>query len=215
MTRKLFFAAVCLLSPIALAQAQVPANSPIKITGIEIEKNALTPEYSIGVGPQKKAKSQMWLWVEVTFTYTNTVRNAPPLDDLKLTYYILLNDASPTNRLGTLLVGSVTHTGISPGGPGDVHHSVMLVSPQVLKRFFDGKAPTNMQTVTQAIGVTATVSGQLVAELSVGKGQGKSQWWNQFQQGPPGLVLSKDQTPFAPLFYDYFEATKPPTSGGN
>jgi hypothetical protein len=208
MTRKLLLVAACLLSPFTFAQAQVPANSPIKITGIEIEKNALTPEFTIGVGPQKKAKSQMWLWVETSFTYTPTARNAPPLDDLKLTYYILLNDTSATNRLGTLLVGSVTHTGISPGGPNDVHHSVMLVSPQVLKRYFDGKVPSNIQTAAQAIGVTATVQGQLVAELSIGKGQGRTQWWNQFQQGPPGLVLSKDQTPFAPLFYDYFEATK-------
>jgi hypothetical protein len=65
----------------------------------------------------------------------------------------------------------------------------------------------------QAIGVTATVNGQLAAEESIGKGKGMKGWWNNFQQGPAGLVLNKDQTPFAPLFYDYFEAIKSKPAG--
>jgi hypothetical protein len=85
---------------------------------------------------------------------------------------------------------------------------VALISPQTLKRFFGTKVPTNAVTATQAIGVTATVSGQLFDEASIGKGKSMKQWWQTLQQGPAGLVLSKDQTPFAPLFYDYFEATK-------
>ncbi len=213
MMKSFFPAAVLFLGTSLLAPAQVTANSPIKITDISIEKNALSPEFSLGVGPQKKSSSQLWLWVEVAFTYTATPRT-PPLDDLKFTYYILLNDKGPASPKGTLLVGSVTHTGILPGGPGDAHHSVMLVSPQVLRRFFAGKAPANMQSAYQAIGVTASVQGQLVAEQSIGLGKGRPQWWNQFQQGPPGLVLTKDQTPFAPLFYDYFEATKAAAPGG-
>jgi hypothetical protein len=209
---KSFLSAAIILVGSSFAFGQT-GNSPIKITDISIEKNALSPEFNLGIGPQKKAPSQMWLWVEVSFTYTATPRT-PPLDDLKLTYYILLNDKGPQSPKGTLLVGSVTHTGILPGGPGDVHHSVMLVSPQVLRRFFGGKAPANMQSAFQAIGVTASVQGQLVAEQSIGAGKNRPQWWNNFQQGPPGLVLTKDQTPFAPLFYDYFEAIKPVTPGG-
>jgi len=89
----------------------------------------------------------------------------------------------------------------------------MLVSPQTLKSLFE-KPPANMQSATQAIGVTATVNGQLAAEESIGKGKGVPQWWQKFQQGPAGLVLSKSQTPFAPLFYDYFEAEKAKSSGG-
>ncbi len=213
MIRKIAAAVGLFAALLSTAPAQVPANSPLKITDISIDPRAFTPEFSIGVGPQKKAPSQLWLWVEVSFVYDPPARNAPPLDDLKLTYYILLNDASPQNRTGTLLVGSVTHTGILPGT--DVRRSVMLVSPQVLKRFFGGKPPANMQTATQAIGVTASFQGQIVAESSVGKGKGQPQWWTRFQQGPSGLVLSKDQTPFAPLFYDYFEAIKPATPAGN
>lgn len=201
---------------IALA-ASFPAFSQqqkFEIKSIEIDNNALTPEFNIGVGPQKKAPSQKWLWVEVAFTYQATGKNPPPLDDLKMTYYILLNDKSPENKQGTLLVGSVTLTGVTAGGPSELKRSVMLVSPQVLKRFFGGRAPANMSSAFQAIGVTASVQGQIVAQESIGLGKGKKDWWTQFQQGPPGLVLTKDQTPFAPLFYDYFEATKAQPPGG-
>lgn len=211
MIRTLSAALGLLIVTAGIASAQAPANSPIKITDISIDPRAFSPEYTIGLGPQKKSTSQPWLWVETTFVYDPPVRNAPPLDDLKLTYYILLNDVTPQNRTGTLLVGTVTHTGILPGT--DARHSVMMVSPQVLKRFFGGKIPPNLSTAYQAIGVTASVQGQVLGELSIGKGKGQPQWWTRFQQGPTGLVLSKEQTPFAPLFYDYFEAVKPQTGG--
>lgn len=211
MIRQLSAAFGLLIVTAGFAAAQAPAQKIVDITDISVDPRAFSPEYNIGLGPQKKSTSQPWLWVEVSFVYNPAVRNPPPLDDLKLTYYILLNDVTPQNRTGTLLVGTVTHTGILPGT--DTRRSVMMVSPQVLKRFFDGKLPSNMSTAYQAIGVTAAYQGQTLGELSIGKGKGQPQWWTRFQQGPPGLVLSKDQTPFAPLFYDYFEATKPTTPG--
>jgi hypothetical protein len=197
----------------AAASTGMAQQQKLEIKSIDIDNNALTPEYNIGVGPQKKAPSQKWLWVEVGFTYQDASRDPKPIDDLKFTFYILLNDKTRENPKGTLLVGSVNLTGVTPGGPSEIKRTVMLVSPQVLKRFFGGKVPPNLSSATQAIGVTAQVQGQVVAQESIGLGKGKPDWWTQFQQGPPGLVLSKDQTPFAPLFYDYFEATKPQTPG--
>jgi hypothetical protein len=207
MIRSLFTAAF-LLSTAVFAQAQAVANSPIKITDIKPSLES-TPDYSITIGPQRKAKSQQWLWIEVSFVYQS--RTPQPLPELTLNYYILLNDVSAQNRLGTLLTGTITHTGVVPGT--DVHHSVALVSPQTLRQFFGDRVPATAATAVQAIGVTATVNGQLVAEESIGKGKGMKGWWNNFQQGPAGLVLNKDQTPFAPLFYDYFEAIKSKPAG--
>jgi len=206
MIRK-FFTTAALLATAGLAQAQfTPANSPIKITDIKptLEKS---PEFSIGVGPQRKAASQDWLWIEVAFTYTVSAKMASQApDEIAFNYYVLLDNRSKVNPAGTLLTGVITLTGVTPGT--DVHHCVALVSPQTLRKFFDGKPPTSVASTTQAIGVTATIQGQLAAEVSLGKGKNHPQWWQQFQQGPAGLVLSKDQTPFAPLFYDYFEAVK-------
>ncbi len=209
MIRHLFSATALLIAAATLALAQ---TSQLKITDIKpsLEKS---PEFTVGVGPQRKASSQDWLWVEVSYTYQTTARNAPAIEP-SLTYYILLNNISPQNRTGTLLSGTVVHTGVTAGGAGDVHHSVMLISPQTLRSFFDNKLPSSTAAAIQAIGVTASVQGQLVDEVSIGKGKGRKQWWTAFQQGPPGLVLTKDQTPFAPLFYDYFDAVKAKSPGG-
>lgn len=199
-----FLTAAFLLAAAAISQAQfTPANSPIQITDIA-PSLVKSPEFTIGNGPQRKAISQDWLWIEVAFTYKGTGR--PPVpgqsDEIAFSYYILLKNGRP----GTLLTGTITHTGVTPGT--DVHHSLALVSPQTLKSFFGGKSPATAASVAQAIGVTATIQGQLAAEVSTGPGKGRPSWWQTFQQGPPGLVLSKDQSPFAPLFYDYFEAVK-------
>ncbi|MGH8047143.1 MAG: Amuc_1102 family pilus-like protein [Chthoniobacterales bacterium] len=204
MTRR-FLPALLLLSAACLAQAQfTPANSPIKITAISptLEK---TPEFNIGIGPQRKAASQDWLWVEVAYTYTWKL-NTPPPSEITVDYYILLDNKSRATPQGTLLTGSVTHTGVVPGN--EVHHSVALVSPQTLRSMFGGRAPATISAATRAIGVQVKIQGALAGELSTGDGKGHSQWWQQLPQGPGGLVLSKDQTPFAPLFYDYFDAVK-------
>jgi hypothetical protein len=207
MIRSLFTAAF-LLSTAVFAQAQAVANSPIKITDIKPSLES-TPDYSITIGPQRKAKSQQWLWIEVSFVYQS--RTPQPLPELTLNYYVLLNDVTAQNRLGTLLTGTITHTGVVPGT--DVHHSVALISPQTLRQFFGDRVPATAGTAVQAVGVTATVNGQLAAEESIGKGKSMKAWWNNFQQGPAGLVLNKDQTPFSPLFYDYFEAIKAKPAG--
>jgi hypothetical protein len=106
-----------------------------------------------------------------------------------------------------LLVGSVTHTTIPQGGE---MHSSVYVSPRTLERFFDGKLPTNAEQALVDVGVTITKQGQQVASASWKSKSGE--WWPQFQQ-IPGFVLNKNETPFAPLAWDYFETIKPKSEG--
>jgi hypothetical protein len=196
--------ALAALSLAPLAQAQ---NTGFSIDDIAISLEP-TPVYNLSIGPQRKAKSQDWMMVETKFSYEPRDRNADPfLDELTINYYVLLDNKSRENPKGTLLTGTITHVAIPPGK--DLN-SVAFVSPRTLQRFFEGKTPSKAQA-TQAVGITISQQGQIVAEQSVGAGKGKPQWWNQFQQ-TPGYVLSKDETPFAPLFWDYYEALKAPAS---
>ncbi len=194
------FLVLLALSIAPLGQAQ---NTGFAVQNIDISLEP-TPVYNLTIGPQRKANSQDWMMVETEFAYEPRERNADPfLDELTLNYYILLDNKSRENPAGTLLVGTVTHVAIPPGKE---LHSVAFVSPRTLQRFFEGKTPSKAQA-TQAVGITISRQGQIVAEQSIGAGKGKPQWWNQFQQ-TPGYVLSKDETPFAPLFWDYYEALK-------
>lgn len=167
-----------------------------------------TPEYNVNFGPKNKriTKNKDFLEVEVTFDWQPKDRNAKFLDEVTINYYILLNNKSRENKDGTLLIGSVTHVAIPNA---KALNSVMYVSPRTLERFFDGKVPTSASAAVADIGVTITKQGQLVAEY-VWKGRG--QWWNSMQQ-VNGYVLNKNETPFAPLVWDYYEAIKARPAG--
>lgn len=199
----LSLAAVGLATIASFSQAQAQ-NTGFQIDGIDVSLEA-TPVYNLSIGPQRKAASQDWMMIETTFSYEPKEQGVDPfLDELTFNYYVLLGNKGREYPQGTLLVGSITHVAV---GPGKGLHSVAFVSPRTLQRYFLGKAPTNKSSATQAIGVTITRQGQVVAEDSIGLGKGKPQWWNQFQQ-TPGYVLNKNETPFAPLFWDYYEALK-------
>jgi hypothetical protein len=43
--------------------------------------------------------------------------------------------------------------------------------------------------------------------VAEGSWKGKGQWWSTMQQ-VNGYVLNKNETPFAPLAWDYYEAIK-------
>lgn len=170
----------------------------------------ITPEYNFNFGPKNKkvAKNKEWLEVEVSFDWQPKAKEPRFLDELTVNYYILLNDNRDPKK-NTLLTGSVTHTAI-PQEKG--MKSVVYVSPRTLERFFEGKTPTTATAAIFNVGVTLTQQGQLVAESSW-KGDARSrQWWTGFQQ-VSGYVLNKNETPFAPLAWDYYEAIKARPSG--
>lgn len=198
-----------LLSPLALALL-VAQNLPAQQTGefkiTKVEPSFIdSPSYN---GPQyqkRGAKPGSWLEVEVTFEWQPRAKDPKYTDELTFNYYILLNNKSQLYPQGTLLTGSVTHVNIPQGRD---MHSAMYVSPRTLERFFDGKVPPGSQAV-EAVGVTISKQGQLVAEFS---GKFASQWWTKWQQ-TPGFVLNKNETPFAPLAWDYYEAIKSKSPG--
>jgi len=191
----------CLLAALSVAEAQ-QANTDFKITKITPDM-VTTPDYNFSFGPKGKkvSKNKDFLEVEVSFDWQPRQKKPEFLDEVTINYYILLNNKSRENPQGTLLTGSVTHVAI-PQAKG--LNSVMYVSPRTLERFFEGRTPNSASSGVVDVGVTITQQGQLVAESSW---KGKGQWWSTLQQ-VSGYVLNKNETPFAPLAWDYYEAIK-------
>lgn len=200
-------AAGLLLAVLPVAASAQQANTEFQITKITPDL-VTTPEYSFNFGPKNKkvAKNKNFLEVEVTFDWQPRAAKPEFLDEVTINYYILLNNKDRENPKGTLLVGSVTHVAI-PQSKG--LNSVMYVSPRTLERFFAGKLPGTATAAVIDVGITITQQGQLVADSSW---KGKGQWWSSMQQ-VPGYVLNKNETPFAPLAWDYYEAIKSRPSG--
>ena len=81
--------------------------------------------------------------------------------------------------------------------------SVMYVSPRSISRIMDNKPVTNVAIQNAAVQILK--GGQVVAEKSM---KGTGQWWTQ-GQSLTGLLINKNETPFAPLYWDRYEAIKP------
>jgi len=157
-----------------------------------ISKNLIsTPQFTYTGAEQYQADQRnRWLEVEVEFAA------APDwTDELTFKYYILYN--------GKLLTGEVTHTNVAAGRG---NRSVMYVSPRTLARFSDNR-PINMN-MFQNIAVQIVQQGAVKDELSLARAP--AEWFTTIPQ-VSGFVLNKNETPFAPLYWDRYEQIKAPT----
>ncbi|MEY2546170.1 MAG: hypothetical protein QOG48_1287 [Verrucomicrobiota bacterium] len=169
------------------AAAFAQARADFQIT--KITKNLITtPQFTYGGAQQYQANQRdRWLEVEVEFT-------AGPewSDELTFRYYILYN--------GKLLTGEVTHTNI---GAGRGNRSVMYVSPRTLARF--GGAQVVNANSFQNIAVQIVQQGAVKDEQSLMRAA--SGWFTSMPQ-VTGFVLNKNETPFAPIYWDRYEQIK-------
>ena len=149
-----------------------------------------TPKYNFSLAKDKRTPRAMkWLEVEVEFA-------AQPefTDELTFKYYILF--------AGQLLVGEVTHVNIPAGRS---LYSVMYVAPRTINRLLAGK--TFSAGAIENVAVQMLRKGQLLAQESW-KPAGSPNWFQSMPQ-VSGMVINKNETPFAPLYWDRYEAIKP------
>lgn len=190
---KIKLSALCLSVLLAVAgsgaRAQTRAATDFQIT--RVTKNFIsTPQYSYSGAEQFVANQRdRWLEVEVEFV------SAPEFtDELTFKYFILLN--------GKLLTGEVTHTNIPAGRE---LRSVMYVSPRALARIMANRplAPNSIQNIA----VQIVQQGAVKDELSL---QRAAPGWYAGLPQVAGFVLPKNETPFAPLYWDRYEQIKAP-----
>lgn len=162
-------------------------------TGFEITKISpevvKTPDYQISGGYSKPGeRPKDWLEVEVDF------KAEPELTPELTVRYFVLFDGQPE-----VLVGEVTHVNVAKGRD---RRSVAYISPSSLERILAGKnfTPASIRD----IGVELLDRGRPVAQLGW---KNKQPWWQQLPQ-KTGMVLNKTETPFAPLFWDRYEAIR-------
>lgn len=143
-----------------------------------------TPEFNLTSGPQKRSTPGDWLEVEVEFSTTPEM-----IDELTFKYTILVEKK--------LLDGEVTHVNIPKAKD---RYSVMYVSPRALARLTGGKPLTSGSI--ENVWVEVSKSGQVLDKTSF-----KPTAMPNLQH-LTGMVMNKDETPFAPLFYDRYEAIR-------
>lgn len=147
-----------------------------------------TPEFQY-TGDQRRFENiGKWMEIETAF-------EAVPefTEELTFRYYVQINKL--------LFVGEVTHVNIPKGRS---LYSVMYISPRSIARIMDGA--TLSPNAIERVSVEITKQGQLLA-FGPWKNE-KAGWWNTMPQ-KTGFLLNKSETPFAPLYWDRYEAIKP------
>ena len=181
----LFLPLVASAQPRAVAQPRATIDFQItKITKSLVS----TPQFAYTGAPSYPTNQRdRWLEVEVEFAA------APELtDELTFKYYILFN--------GNLLTGEVTHVNIPAGRE---NRSVMYVPPRTLARFANNRPIA--ENSCQNVAVQIVQQGTVKAEASLNRAP--PQWFAALPQ-VSGFVLNKDQTPFAPVYWDRYQQIK-------
>ncbi len=183
---KIALTTLCLvLATSAFAQNRA---SDFQITKVTRELVA-TPEYNTSSGPTVRTNARdRWLQVEVEFSATPEFT-----DELTAKYFILID--------GKLLTGEVTHVNVLAGKE---LHSVMYIPPKAIAHLL-GNRPLTANSL-QNVAVQLLVKGEVVSEFSLARA--RPQWFSALP-AMTGFVLNKNETPFAPLFWDHYEQIKP------
>jgi hypothetical protein len=175
------------LSLSALAQVRAPAPAVFQLTKIT-RILTTSPDYTVAGSEQFPAeRNDQWLAVEVEFAATPEFT-----DELTIKYFVLLS--------GKILTGEVIHTNVAGGRE---RRSVMYVPPHALARFNNNQAIT--PNAVRNIAVQIVQQGTVKSELSLMRA--RPQWYTAIPN-VSGFMLNKNETPFAPLYWDRYEQIK-------
>lgn len=143
------------------------------------------------LGSRPSSLQRKWLKIEVQF-------DSKPewADDVQVKYYVQLSEHGERK----MFTGEVTHVNVAKGSQ---HYSAMFIPPNALKRYGNGQVDV----------VTARMfyKGAVVSEKTEAMGKSvPTSWW---EKSTPilGCLLPPQDTPWAPVASERFEAVKPVT----
>lgn len=174
----------------ALAGTTSAQNRAADFRLTKITRNLIaTPEFNFtGTETYRNDGRDRWLQVEVEFSA------APEFtDELTFKYFILIN--------GKLLSGEVTQVNILRGRE---LRSVMYVPPRALAHILGNRALT--ANAVENVAVQVLEQGAVKDEQNLERA--RPQWFAALP-AVTGLLLNKNETPFAPLYWDRYEQIKP------
>ncbi|MFW6414292.1 MAG: Amuc_1102 family pilus-like protein [Verrucomicrobiota bacterium] len=127
-------------------------------------------------------------------------------DDISLEWNVLFLDGRVSR---TVLSKTVTYLDVHEE---DEHYAAVFIRPETIRRYFDegGEPPSERDLV---VNLQIKHGGRSLDDLTLNEQSGlPERWWtlgsDQVNKVEHGL-LSRDQTPFAPLDYDFYEFIKP------
>lgn len=160
----------------------------VQIRKLEIKKIE-TPQYQVSAN-LSKGKSKLWNVISAEYD-----TELPWTDELTFTFYVQVeNTKNPKAPKESLFKAKVTYVNIEKGKN---HKSDVYLHPSTLARFGEIKQ----------VAVLVDVNGKMVAGDGLPKNPTK-RWWEAMSP-TEGVLLNRNQSPFAMLNFDDYEMVKP------
>lgn len=180
-----------------MAQERGAAAEPstyLTVRGVKFDA-VNTPEFSVDVRGASTRRGGRREWLQLTTEYDMAL---PWLDELTVTFYVVLNADARNFPAGAPLVnmftGSVTYQNIKQGR----HQSTMFLDPNTLERY--GRP--------SAVAVVFNVQGRPAGGSVEPQSTGASRWWTT--QTPHSIpLLKRNETPWSLVEIEYFNTIKP------
>jgi|TARA_B110000914_G_scaffold11240_1_gene9018 hypothetical protein len=200
---KTFLPLACLftLSGVALGQLEISKDAKFAVDDPEF---TTLQSPTINDGNSKKFRAKNWLEVEVKLKVQKLAEEPKDkyLDEIKVTWHIVVKGQ---DRKSYKITKTVTHVNIPTDE--EVYVSIYL-SPNTLKRI-TGKDKASKSDL-EAVGGEIELRGAMVGFFSHGE---KAGWWRKALKDVEATskfpLLNKNQTPFAPLWYDRYAEVMP------
>lgn len=160
-----------------------------------------TPKYQDTSDPRAGSK---YSWLQIMVEYSADGGRDGWIDEVTLEWHVLLQ-----GRRLILLHKTVSYIDVESGK----HRAVVYVRPAIIRRY--GKSE-RMSKRDIKVYVLARVNGAASGYLFYPRERVRSKWWEARPPQVmlrPGELMSRDETPFSPLDYDYYEQLKPRTTG--
>lgn len=166
--------------------------------------NPRSPDFRERSHSQAKAGSE-WLQIYTQYAAEGGARDGW-LDELELRWSVLIRTSE---GLYVLLKTRAVYVDVE--ADGSRRNAVVYVRPSLIRRYC-GRRPSRIDAWVY---VEAVVDGQVVGRQEHGRNPPAANWWMGGDQRQVkvlnGALLTRDQTPFAPLDHDFYESLKIPS----
>jgi len=161
-----------------------------------------TPDFKDDSDPRAKNDQQ---WLQIAIEYATQGGQDGWLVEVELKWYVLMLNGT-TSRL--LLSKAVSYVDV---WEEEKHHAVVYVHPRTLKRYYarNGRISSRDLLVHVEIKVGKFSAAARNFPEALPKGIPPNWWENRNVNVLDGKLLSRDETPFAPLNGDFYEVIKP------
>ncbi len=185
----------------------------VRINKIDVQLVPV-PDYS-GAGNFRRARdAAAWLQIEVEFDVKlqgATASSPLFLDELNINYYVALlpehlDGGTKNPHAGKAFSLEITHVDVKTSTPGQSRYSVAYLPGRFLERLTKGKIPPP-SALNVAVEIKHKSASTPLAVRTEGPLKNTEGWWNQVEK-IPGILLTKDRTPFAPVAWDRHEPMK-------